>query len=132
MEKKNPTDTMDASEIEFYSKLGENFRTLRQHSGYSMEDVSKAIGVTYQQIQKYEFGKNRFPISTLCAALLFLQYPVDTFLHSLGVEVGGCANTIRIPRKDFDALLAVNKKMKAISKELGNLIKRYNIHNLTT
>jgi transcriptional regulator with XRE-family HTH domain len=40
-------------------KLGEKIRTRRVLAGMSQDDLGKAIGVTFQQIQKYEKGVNR-------------------------------------------------------------------------
>jgi transcriptional regulator with XRE-family HTH domain len=40
-------------------KLGEKIRTRRVVAGMSQDDLGKAIGVTFQQIQKYEKGVNR-------------------------------------------------------------------------
>jgi transcriptional regulator with XRE-family HTH domain len=40
-------------------KLGEKIRTRRVLAGMSQDDLGKAIGVTFQQIQKYEKGTNR-------------------------------------------------------------------------
>jgi transcriptional regulator with XRE-family HTH domain len=40
-------------------KLGEKIRTRRVVAGMSQDDLGKALGVTFQQIQKYEKGVNR-------------------------------------------------------------------------
>jgi transcriptional regulator with XRE-family HTH domain len=40
-------------------KLGEKIRTRRVVAGMSQDDLGKALGVTFQQVQKYEKGVNR-------------------------------------------------------------------------
>jgi transcriptional regulator with XRE-family HTH domain len=40
-------------------RLGEKIRTRRVVAGMSQDDLGKALGVTFQQIQKYEKGVNR-------------------------------------------------------------------------
>jgi transcriptional regulator with XRE-family HTH domain len=40
-------------------KLGEKIRTRRVVAGMSQDELGKALGVTFQQIQKYEKGVNR-------------------------------------------------------------------------
>jgi transcriptional regulator with XRE-family HTH domain len=41
------------------SLVGERIRLLRKRRKMSQSDLGQAIGVTFQQIQKYENGKNR-------------------------------------------------------------------------
>jgi transcriptional regulator with XRE-family HTH domain len=51
---------------------GTRLRTIRKVRGISQEALAAAIGVTFQQVQKYEKGTNRIAISTLvliCRAL---------------------------------------------------------------
>jgi transcriptional regulator with XRE-family HTH domain len=51
MSAKTPTST-DAI-------VGQNVRRCRMSAGMSQEKLGEAIGVTFQQVQKYENGKNR-------------------------------------------------------------------------
>ena len=48
---KKPTVTPEDVE------LGKRLRAIREAKGYSMELVAKHIGISYQQVQKYETGK---------------------------------------------------------------------------
>lgn len=58
---KSMTETAMALSIE----IGERIRMLRQMRGLSQEKVATALGVTFQQIQKYERGSNRISVPTL-------------------------------------------------------------------
>jgi transcriptional regulator with XRE-family HTH domain len=52
--------------------LGEKIRTRRVAAGISQEELGKALGVSFQQIQKYEKGVNRVSavrLSQIAAAL---------------------------------------------------------------
>jgi len=40
-------------------------RNKRKHLGYSQSEVGKKLNVSFQQIQKYEKGKNRLPFPKL-------------------------------------------------------------------
>lgn len=40
-------------------------RRLRENAGVTQEVLSKRIGLSYQQLQKYESGQNRVSISRL-------------------------------------------------------------------
>ncbi|NTJ63800.1 helix-turn-helix transcriptional regulator [Agrobacterium rhizogenes] len=55
--------------------IGTTIRTLRKQAGLSQERLAAAIGVTFQQVQKYEKGTNRVAVSTLIA-----------ICHALGAE----------------------------------------------
>lgn len=45
--------------------VGRNIRTIRVMRGLSQEKLGEALGITFQQIQKYEKGSNRVSASTL-------------------------------------------------------------------
>ena len=43
-------------------------RVFRIHAGLSQEEFASLLGVTYQQVQKYEKGQNRISASRLWEA----------------------------------------------------------------
>ena len=45
--------------------IGWKMRKLRKQKGLSLANLGARLGVTFQQIQKYESGKNRIAASTL-------------------------------------------------------------------
>jgi len=51
--------------------IGTNLRKLRTQRGMSQDQLSSILGVTHQQVQKYESGKNRLPLEKL---LLIKEY----------------------------------------------------------
>ena len=55
----------------------------RSWRGLSQDDLGKAIGVTFQQIQKYEKGINRMSASTLYRLSRALDVPVIEFFAGL-------------------------------------------------
>ncbi|WP_303831439.1 helix-turn-helix domain-containing protein [Asticcacaulis taihuensis] len=56
----------DISSIDPVDKtVGANIRKRRKHLGLSQEALAKAIGLTFQQVQKYERGHNRVSASVL-------------------------------------------------------------------
>ncbi len=50
--------------------VGENLRKIRKRMGYSQQRLAILVGVTFQQVQKQENGKNR--ISSVC----LLEYSI--------------------------------------------------------
>jgi transcriptional regulator with XRE-family HTH domain len=56
--------------------IAENVRTARIARNISQTDLGKPLGVTFQQIQKYESGANRISAGRLVAIADVLQVPV--------------------------------------------------------
>ncbi|OHV85926.1 helix-turn-helix domain-containing protein [Ensifer sp. LCM 4579] len=46
-------------------RIGQRIRHFRQAQGLSQTDLASAVGVTFQQMQKYEKGTNRVSTSAL-------------------------------------------------------------------
>ena len=53
----------------------------------SQQVLADALGLTFQQVQKYERGANRISASKLFQIAQFLEVPVSFFFEGLG-EVG--------------------------------------------
>jgi transcriptional regulator with XRE-family HTH domain len=67
----HPTDT----------HVGQRVRTRRLMLGMSQSNVADALGVTFQQLQKYEKGINRISASRLQHISQILQVPVTFFFE---------------------------------------------------
>jgi transcriptional regulator with XRE-family HTH domain len=59
--------------------VGVNLRRLRRRAGLSQTDLGALVGVTFQQIQKYENGKNRISASRLWECARVLEQPIEKF-----------------------------------------------------
>ncbi|GAA4134524.1 helix-turn-helix transcriptional regulator [Aminobacter aganoensis] len=58
--------------------------------GMSQRAMGELLGVTFQQVQKYESGANRIAVATLVRAAEALGSPLSFFLEGLGPgEIGG-------------------------------------------
>jgi transcriptional regulator with XRE-family HTH domain len=63
--------------------LGRNIRTLRRNRGISQTELGGKIGVTFQQIQKYENGKNRVGSGRLFKIASVLDMPITAFFEGV-------------------------------------------------
>lgn len=63
--------------------VGARIRLRRKIARISQIDLAAAIGVTFQQIQKYESGSNRISASSLHAAAMALRTPIAWFFEGL-------------------------------------------------
>lgn len=70
--------------------VGQRLRELRMLAGMSQSDLAATIGLTFQQLQKYERGVNRISASKLYLLARHLNVPVSTFFADLeGQGAGG-------------------------------------------
>lgn len=64
-------------------KLGERLRARRLEIGMSQERLADLLGITFQQVQKYEKGINRIAASRLYGAAVALDVSVARFFEGL-------------------------------------------------
>lgn len=76
--KPNPTDV----------HVGSRIRLRRNMLGMSQEKLGENLGITFQQIQKYEKGTNRVGASRLQAIANILAVPVAFFFEDLPGDQG--------------------------------------------
>lgn len=62
--------------------VGKRLRQKRDLLGLSQERLAEHVGVTFQQIQKYENGQNRISASRLYEFSKILKVPVSFFFDS--------------------------------------------------
>jgi transcriptional regulator with XRE-family HTH domain len=66
--------------------VGSRVRMRRMMMGMSQEKLGDAIGLTFQQVQKYEKGTNRIGASRLQQIAHTLQVPVSFFFEGAPME----------------------------------------------
>ena len=69
--------------------VGSRVRMRRMMLGMSQEKLGDALGLTFQQVQKYEKGTNRIGASRLQQISLILQVPVAFFFEGAPAPPGG-------------------------------------------
>jgi|SRR5215472_7789212 len=65
---------------DYDAMVGEKIRAFRNAAGMSQTALGKQVGITFQQIQKYERGGNRVPASRLYQIAEALKVPVATLM----------------------------------------------------
>ena len=63
--------------------VGNRIRMRRQLIGMSQEKLGELLGITFQQVQKYEKGSNRISASRMFYAARTLGVPVQFFFEDL-------------------------------------------------
>src|ERR671927_173554 len=85
-------------------RVGARLRLRRNMLGLSQEKLGEAIGLTFQQVQKYERGANRIGASRLYELSRVLDVPVSFFFDDTdpvrALAMGGFAEP---PAETFEA-----------------------------
>ena len=72
----------------------------------SQEKLGEAIGLTFQQVQKYERGANRISASRLWELSRILGVTVQFFFEEMGPEIAGQMGLSEAPAASFAPTLA--------------------------
>jgi transcriptional regulator with XRE-family HTH domain len=110
--------------------IGQRLRILRIAKGMSQSEVASGLGITFQQIQKYENGRNRIGAGRLqelanlfgvSATFFFQEGP-----HIKTKELSQPSTTEMLTRKDSFALVkAFNRiRNRAIRHHVVDLVER--------
>ncbi len=97
--------------------VGSRLKLRRKLLGVSQTKLGDAVGLTFQQIQKYERGANRVGASRLYQFSQFLDVPVSFFFDDMPTDLNDLAPAVEtvvidqiekteIPEEEVDALVA--------------------------
>lgn len=76
--------------------VGHRLKLRRQIHGLSQEKLADAVGVTFQQVQKYEKGSNRISCSRLYDLSRVLGVPVGWFFEDFADDAKRVTNALPI------------------------------------
>lgn len=65
------------------AQIGSRIRVMRTLLGMSQEKLGQLVGLTFQQIQKYEKGLNRISAGRLLEVARVLGVPINSFYDGL-------------------------------------------------
>lgn len=65
-------------------EIGSLIRRLRKAAGMTQMNLAEKMGITYQQVQKYENGTSELTLKRLRQVVDALNVPVRTFIHDEG------------------------------------------------
>jgi transcriptional regulator with XRE-family HTH domain len=75
--------------------VGARITALRKEKGVTLTVLAKAVGVSYQQLQKYESGSNRIGAARLQKIAKYLEVPISSLYDDeieAPVQTGGFAS----------------------------------------
>jgi transcriptional regulator with XRE-family HTH domain len=102
---------------ELDKRIGENLKNIRRMKRISQEKVGELLGVSYQQIQKYEKGKDRIRCSYLFAVSQLLKVSINDFFN-INEKLNEETKIITNFRAEKDKVINVlTKSLKQLCKE---------------
>lgn len=117
------------SKDELAAEIGKRLRMRRLMLGMSQQTLANGIGVTFQQVQKYENGTNRVSASRMQQIARVLQIPVASLYEDIELNAPAPATTVDLEAvlstKDGVALIAAFAKLKdsKVRQGLVNLVR---------
>jgi transcriptional regulator with XRE-family HTH domain len=100
--------------------VGRRLRARRKLMNLSQAELADALGVTFQQIQKYERGANRVSASTLYKMAVALEIPVASFYE--GLPPPGAAPGRRAARADEALAVLESLAATAVGVEMAKIM----------
>ena len=73
-------------QTDFDIRLGRIIETTRIRHGMSQKDVAKILGVSFQQVQKYEAGENRISARSLSRIAAVFEMTVGQMIDGVNAE----------------------------------------------
>lgn len=116
---------MGAHQVDIH--VGKQLRFRRKLLGLNQEELGRAVGVTFQQVQKYERGINRIGSSRLYEFANALGVPVGYFFEGID-EVAPAepsSNIIPIDSRQLENLLGKDHEKMLDNKETLALVRSY-------
>jgi len=86
-------------------------RALRQARDITQSELAGQVGISFQQLQKYERGMNRIPALRLWRLAEALKVPVETFFAGpdQGPKPAGATGGLLLDRSVMQAALALSQ-----------------------
>lgn len=117
--------------------VGNRLRVRRTLLGLSQEKVGEAMGLTFQQVQKYERGANRIGASRLWDMSRVLDCPVAYFFEEMDDSTAGAsprnqagASDIEMPHEDDPMVRRETLELVRAYYEIGDEHVRRRIYEL--
>jgi len=70
-------------EMQMTAQVGRNLRSIREAHGLSQQTLAAMLDISFQQVQKYELGKNRISVEKLTYLSKQLNVPLDVFVADM-------------------------------------------------
>lgn len=114
---------------EIDTHIGQKLKLGRLMAGKTLDEVGKVVGVSFQQVQKYERGKNSISCSRLYYLAKSLNVGVDFFFDQIisRTQVLNDCEVLNIDANDKDLVMLIKNyyslKDDNVRKKVMELVK---------
>jgi transcriptional regulator with XRE-family HTH domain len=108
-------------EAAYYKKLGEKIYMTRTVKGITRGKLSAHLGISLQQVSKYEKGENKIPIPSLIDIAKYLNMPLSYFIDEYKDENSESNEIAKISVQTAKAFSEI--KSVKVKKALIELVK---------
>lgn len=105
--------------------VGARVRLRRTLLGMSQEKLGEAVGLTFQQIQKYERGTNRIGASRLHQFAQVLDVPVSFFFDDMPIEIARTNQVLGRPMLGLSEDQEPFDQEQLVKRETLELVRAY-------
>jgi transcriptional regulator with XRE-family HTH domain len=105
MRKKGKAQTID-------TVIGNNIKAVRVMGGLSQQALAKGLGISFQQIQKYEKGQNRVSAGTLLKIADFMSVSPMSLFNEVTIQTGEETSSPMIFNQEILDLIHTFNKIK--------------------
>ncbi len=119
---------METRRIRTSKDIGGIIKKRRKELGISQEKLAEVLGVTYQQVQRYENGANRLNVENIQFMAKALSVSVSYFFEPDKISTNPKEGTLGLPAEDLSLLKYFrkikNKQNKKIVVRVAQLASR--------
>lgn len=101
-------------------------KSMRKSRGVHLKTIAKALGVSIQQLGKYESGLNRISIGKIMLLCDFYQYDIHSFIKELLSYTGMETNDKKYENLNFNNINKFHNINKLTSKQQKLIIALIN------
>ncbi len=103
--------------------VGARVRQRRVLLGMTQTDLANVLGLTFQQVQKYENGKNRVSASRLFELARVFDVPIEHFFEDMAPEVA--ASSLAAKKRGKAKKLPSHEPDPLVKRETMILVRAY-------
>ena len=122
------TSGLRARALEVSKIMGANLKNQRLRLGLSQTQLGELVDVTFQQIQKYEAGKNAISSAMLYDFSLHLNVPVSNFYQGLELRNNNSQQMTSFPSLHYKE---IHKILEAFSSIKYKKLRQSLINTIT-
>ena len=104
--------------------VGNRLRMRRLRQNLTQEKLANLVGLTFQQVQKYEHGSNRISASRLYEIATALQVPVSYFYEDLPSDIPSFEGMSEQGQTPIDGQAELSEADMS-SRETADLVRAY-------